>query len=65
MAGEDRLPIGRERTLPLSPGKKTMGEFPLQFERSISYHLGHLHETASSALGLMNKGIKSFNACCK
>lgn len=42
-----------------------MGEFTLQFEKSTSYHLGHLHETASSALGLMNNGIKSFNKYCK
>lgn len=42
-----------------------MGELTLQFEKGTSYHLGHLHETASSALRLMNKGIKSFNTYCK
>jgi len=38
-----------------------MGEFTLQFEKSTTYHLGYLPKTASSALGLMSKGIQSFN----
>lgn len=47
------------------PQKRDNGELTLQFEKGTSYHLGHLHETASPALGLKNKGTESLKTCCK